>query len=151
MDKKIACCLFLVFVMTILSGCLNDKQPKVCLGAVCLKVEIAQTSQELERGLQYRSTMPRDEGMLFIFPQDVEAAFWMKNTLLPLDIIWLNEAQRVVYIQKNAPPCLQENCPTYGPKEPIRYVLEANAGFADASDIQIGQDAKFFLVDKKSK
>ncbi|MFA6378763.1 MAG: DUF192 domain-containing protein [Candidatus Omnitrophota bacterium] len=150
MNKKILFYALFVFMMSaMVSGCLSDKQPKVCLGSACLKVEIAQTNEELQRGLQYRETMPRDEGMLFIFPQDVEAGFWMKNTLLPLDMIWLSEAKSVVYIQKNAPPCLQEECPVYGPKESVRYVLEANAGFADANDIQIGQEAKVFLVEKE--
>lgn len=143
--------LFALTITIAASGCLSDKQPKVCFGPSCLKVAIAQTDQELERGLQYRQTMPRDEGMLFVFPQNVEAGFWMKNTLLPLDMIWFNEFKRIVYIEKNAPPCLQETCPVYGPKEPIRYVLEANAGFADATDLTIGQEARFSLVEKKAK
>lgn len=145
------CVLFVLFVTIFITGCLGDKQPKVCFETTCLKVEIAQTNAELERGLQYRQSMPRDEGMLFVFPQNVEAGFWMKNTLLPLDMIWLNESRRIVYIEKNAPPCLQEKCPVYGPKESIRYVLETNAGFADATNLQVGQEAKFLLVDKKTK
>ncbi len=152
MDKRVTLYIVAIFVVAMFAGgCLGDKQPKVCFDATCLKVEIAQTNAELERGLQYRQSMPRDEGMLFVFPQNVEAGFWMKNTLLPLDMIWINESQHVIHIEKNAPPCLQEKCPTYGPKDPIRYVLETNAGFADATNLQIGQEVKFFLVDKKAK
>jgi len=152
MQRKYFFYMALIFMAgVVISGCLSDKQPKVCFGTACLKVEVAQSNSELERGLQYRETMPRDEGMLFVFPQDVQAGFWMKNTLLPLDMIWLNEGKKVVYIEKNAPPCLQENCPVYGPQETIRYVVEANAGFADANNIQVGQDATVFLVNKKSK
>ncbi len=152
MLKKYYQYIFFVFVLGVVaSGCLSDQQAKVCFGPDCLKVEIARTSQELERGLQYRERMSRDEGMLFVFPQDVEAGFWMKNTLLPLDMIWLNQDKRVVYLEKNVPPCFQDDCPVYGPKEPIRYVVEANAGFADAKNIQVGQEVKFVFVDKKEK
>ena len=149
MQKKMLYSLSVIFVLGMFAGCLSDRQPKACFGDICLKVELARTSQELERGLQYRSSLPRDAGMLFIFPQDVQASFWMKNTLLPLDMIWLDQDAKVVYIQKNAPPCLSENCPVYGPSRPVRYVLEANAGFADAHDIQVGQEAKIFLEEKK--
>jgi hypothetical protein len=112
-------------------------------------VQIAQTNEELERGLQYRDSMPKDEGMLFIFPQNVQAMFWMKNTLFPLDIIWINEDKKIVHIEKNVPPCLQEICPTYGPTEPVLYVLEVNAGFANANNISVGNQAVFSSVVKK--
>lgn len=128
-------------------GC--DKQPRVCFQSSCLKVEVAQSPSELERGLQYRQSLAKDMGMLFIFPQNVEAAFWMKNTLIPLDMFWLDQDKKVIYIEKNAAPCLQEHCPTYGPREVARYVLEANAGFADAYNINIGDTATFSLVEIK--
>ncbi len=136
-----------IFFIGFLFSC--DKQPRVCFRSSCLKVEIAQSASELERGLQYRRSLDKDAGMLFIFPQNVEAAFWMKNTLIPLDMFWLDQDKKVVYIEKSAAPCLQEQCPTYGPKEMVRYVLEANAGFADAYNINIGDTATFSLVEIK--
>lgn len=139
--------IFMILTMGSILGC--DKQPKVCFQSTCLRVELAQLPSELERGLQYRDSMAKDAGMLFIFPQSVEAAFWMKNTLIPLDMIWLGQDKRVIYIEKNAAPCLQAECPTYGPKEAALYVLEANAGFADALDIKIGDVATFSFVDRK--
>ncbi|MCX5680982.1 MAG: DUF192 domain-containing protein, partial [Candidatus Omnitrophica bacterium] len=93
--------------------------------------------------------MPKEEGMFFVFPQNVQATFWMKNTLFPLDIIWIDEHKKVVYIEKNVPPCLQEKCPTYGPVQPVLYVLEVNAGFADANNVHVGNQAIFSLVAKK--
>lgn len=128
-------------------GC--NKEPRVFLGTASVRVEVAQTQTELARGLQYRSSLAKDSGMLFIFPQNVEAMFWMKNTLIPLDIIWLDENKKIVHIEKNVPPCLQEQCPVYGPSEQVVYVLEVNAGFADANDIAVGDYATFSFVEKK--
>ena len=151
MSRKI-CFYTLVFLLTLsVTGCLIDQEPRVILGTASIKVQIAKTDKELEQGLQYRDSLPKDQGMLFVFPQDVQANFWMKNTLIPLDIIWITENKKVVHIEKNVPPCLQEQCPTYGPTDFVRYVLEANAGFADANDIVVGNQAAFSMVEKKTK
>ncbi len=142
--------IFMVLICLVLfcaSGCRKDKDPEVCFGQRCVSVEIAQTSEELSQGLQYRDSLERNHGMLFIFPQLVQAKFWMKNTLIPLDMIWLDENRRVIYIKKNAAPCLNKECPSYGPDNFVRYVLEVNAGYTDAYDINVYDDANIMVTD----
>lgn len=135
------------FVLGLCLGC--DKQPKVCFQSTCVAVELAQLPSELERGLQYRESLAKNAGMLFIFSDNVEAAFWMKNTLIPLDMIWIDQDQKIVHVEKNAAPCLQAECPTYGGQKTARYVLEVNAGFADANNLNVGDRATFSLIDRK--
>ena len=131
-----------------MSGCFGPNAPQVCFDEVCLDVELALTDAQQTQGLQYRESLKRDKGMLFVFGEPSQVAFWMKNTLISLDIIWLDQRKKIIYIEKNTPPCLQEKCPTYGPAESCRYVLEANAGWADANDISIGDRAEFNVMDK---
>ena len=82
--------LFLI-VLIGLASC--QKASQVCFKDHCVHVEIAQTDQETRRGLQQRSHLPDHHGMLFVFPRNGTYAFWMKDTQIPLDIIWLSEAK----------------------------------------------------------
>ena len=82
--------------------------------------------------------------MLFIFPKTGMYGFWMKDTLIPLDIIWMDDNQTVVYIEKNAAPCLKDPCPSYGSSYPSRYVLEINSGVALEKHINPGDRAVFY-------
>jgi len=132
----------------LLAGCFGPNAPQVCFDETCVEVELALTDAQQAKGLQYRESLEMNKGMLFVFGEPSQVKFWMKNTLIPLDIIWLDQRKRIVYIQKNTPPCLQEICPTYGPDENCRYVLEANAGWANANDIGIGDRAEFRAMDK---
>ncbi len=68
-----------------------------------LQIEVARTPEERARGLMFRPSMPPDAGMLFVFEEDVQAAFWMKNTLIPLDMIWLDRDARIVWIAESVP------------------------------------------------
>ncbi len=145
MKRSIIFGLFLICFTFV--GC-QQKQSQACFDSKCVSIELAQTSEELSQGLQYRKSLDKDVGMLFIFDQPAEAKFWMKNTLIPLDIIWLNNAGEVIYIEKSAPPCLSESCPTYGSSQPARYVLEVNAGFADVYDINVGDGAQILIQPK---
>ena len=91
---------------------------------VILNTEVAETKDELRNGLMFREKLPKDTGMIFIFGMSYTYAFWMKNMLIPLDIIWVNENMEIVDITKEAPPCITEKCPTYSPKYPAKYVIE---------------------------
>ena len=73
----------------------------ICFKEYCFSVELATTDQERARGLMYREAVNNNSGMLFIFNQPDRHSFWMKNTLIPLDIIWLNDNKQVVFINKN--------------------------------------------------
>ena len=79
----------------------------------------------------YRTELDEDKGMLFIFDTVGIYPFWMKNTLIPLDIVRLNETYKVVYIQHDTTPCEADPCASYNPVAPSKYVLELNGGVTE--------------------
>jgi uncharacterized membrane protein (UPF0127 family) len=112
--------------------------PSVCFQNTCFRVELADTDAKRTKGLMDRSVLPQDQGMLFVFDRDEKYSFWMKNTLIPLDIIWIGQNHRVVFISENTLPCKIENCPSVAPPEPARFVLELNAGTAQKIGLKTG-------------
>jgi uncharacterized protein len=106
-------------------------------GAV-YRVELATDPEAQAQGLMYRENLPDRTGMLFIFPEVSPHHFWMKNTMIPLDMIWMDESGKVVFVSENTPPCKADPCPTYGPDQPVRYVLEIGGGKAAAENVQVG-------------
>ena len=104
-------------------------------GVQRFQVEIADNNAEREQGLMYRRSMPADHGMLFDFNPPQQVSFWMHNTFLPLDIIFIGEDGRILNIAANATPFSNDNIPSTGP---VRGVLELNAGRAAALDILPG-------------
>ena len=126
--------------------------PKLAEGAVRLetprgpwvvRVEIAANDADRARGLMFRRDLPHDRGMLFVFPTSEEHAFWMHNTLIGLDLIFLGEDRRVVGVVASAAP--QTDTPrTVG--KPSRYVLEVSAGEAAAHAVGPGVAAAFIDV-----
>jgi len=122
----------------ILIGCIGQKQNEVCFREHCFLVELAKTPEERQRGLMFRKQLGLDRGMLFIFSEEEPYAFWMKNTYLSLDIIWLNKDKEIVFIKEKAKPCLAEACPLIEPNQPALYVLELNAGLVKNTKMKIG-------------
>ena len=108
-------------------------------------VEIAAEGPSRARGLMAREHLAADRGMLFIFPEQRPLAFWMKNTLIPLDIIYLDSAFRVVDMALQARPCTVPRCPTYPSRAPAQYALEINAGLARRHGLKIGDVIEVFL------
>ncbi len=106
-------------------------------------LELAVTPQEVTDGLMYRPSMPEQRGMLFIFDVDRYPAFWMKNTLISLDLVFLDSSGAVVDIAAGVPPCALDPCPTYSPKNPTRAVLEIVAGVAAAHGVEPGATIMF--------
>lgn len=106
-------------------------------------LELALTDQEKANGLMFRDKLAADRGMLFLFDRDDTYAFWMKNTLIPLDIVWFDAAGRVVDVRPGADPCHAEPCPKYPNRQPARAVLLVNAGFAAAHGLKLGAAATF--------
>jgi hypothetical protein len=90
-------------------------------------VEIADSPEERAKGLMYRQELPEDSGMLFIFEQEDLQSFWMKNTLIPLDIIFINKDLTIVDTLP-AQPCTQGPCPSYASEQKALYILETNQG-----------------------
>ena len=106
------------------------QHPTACFESRCWQVEIASDGPTQQRGLMWRTFLDEEAWMLFVFQQLWSRQFWMKDTLIPLDMIRLDDSWVVVYIEVDVPPCApsQDICPTYGPTEKIaRYVLEINA------------------------
>lgn len=101
-------------------------------------VEIADTREKQALGLMYRDSLPEDHGMLFIFRDDAPRSFWMKNTRIPLDIMYFSARLELVSVAENARPCRVERCPVYPSDGPAKYVLELNAGMASALGLVAG-------------
>ena len=104
--------------------------PSVELGGKTFSVEIADTREKQALGLMFRDSMPADEGMIFLFPNEAPRSFWMKNCRIPLDIMYFDKELKMVSISANTPPCRTERCPSYPSTGPAMYVLELNAGVA---------------------
>ncbi len=105
-----------------------------------IDIEIAETDEERARGLMDRKSMLDSQGMLFIFSAPEEQSFWMKNTYISLDIIYIDEHQEIVSIQKYATPLSEESLPSF---KKAQYVVEVNAGFADKNKIKYGDKISF--------
>lgn len=110
------------------------------------EVEVAETESQRNRGLMYRESLSKNNGMLFIFNKIGIYPFWMKNTLIPLDMIWINENKKVVYIAENVQPCsnsVEAICKSIIPIAVAKYVLEINSGLVKTLGIKIGDEVKF--------
>jgi uncharacterized membrane protein (UPF0127 family) len=105
---------------------------------VAFSVQIAQTYDERMIGLMFRKEMPEKEGMVFLFEKEQPLSFWMKNTLIPLDIIFADKNWKIVSIQKSAQPCKADPCMLYPSSQNAQYVLEINAGLSDKLGIRVG-------------
>ncbi len=105
---------------------------------IMVNVEVADTPQKQSQGLMYRENLKLDHGMLFIFDDESILSFWMKDTLIPLDMIFVDKTFRIINVVDNALPCNIEPCPDYSSEKPAKYVIEVNAGFAKTNDIEAG-------------
>ena len=105
-----------------------------------LDIEIANDDYQIQTGLMYRSSMATQQGMLFMFNDSDIRYFYMKNTLIPLDIIYINKNKEIVSIQKNAKPLDETTLPSEGP---AMYVLEINGGLSDQWELQKGDSIIF--------
>ena len=100
-----------------------------------IDIQIANTEFDRELGLMFRKSMKENQGMLFIFPVDTIQTFWMRNTYIPLDMVFINSQKTIVSISKNTKVLSDQ---TYASKGPAQYVLEVNAGYCDKFNINPG-------------
>jgi len=123
--------LFVGILYYIVSNTLHEKNivPQICTNKTCFTVEIARTPDEQHLWLMNRESMSENHGMIFVFPKSDFHDFWMKNTLLPLDMIRMDAQGKVVRIL-TAQPCTVDPCMIYKPEVFANYVLEINAGIA---------------------
>ncbi len=111
-----------------------------------IQVEVASTKQEREIGLMNRKKLPNKTGMLFVFDKSELVHFWMKNTLIPLDMIFIDENYKIEYIVQNVQPCFKTNsnlCERISSVSKIRYVVELPAGSTQKYNIQIKDTVQF--------
>ncbi len=116
-----------------------------------VNAEIAETPSETQRGLMFRISLPEDSGMLFVFDRDQPLTFWMMNTSIPLDGIFVSSLLRVVSIAEDLKPCPPSDCrnPQYfSSATPAMYVLEVNAGFSRKNGITVGTQV---LIERHSE
>lgn len=111
-------------------------------------LEIAQSDAERARGLMFRTSLPENGGMIFIFEDPGQHAFWMKNTLISLDLLWLDRSGRVVWIAEHVPPCKADPCPNYPPGAEASYVVEVNAGFVKKHGVKVGDKLELHNLPK---
>lgn len=124
-----------------LSGCASADGRWVEIGGQRYQVEIADDDAERARGLMFRDVLADGNGMLFIHDREEPQAYWMKNTRIPLDILYFDDERRLVAQRRNTPPCSAgDACPSYPSDVPARYVLELNAGEADRLKLQDGAE-----------
>ena len=120
-----------ILAIIILTSCQDRKSNRfttvVLPNGRTIRAELAITDKERTRGAMFRESILPDQGMLFVFDREDHHLFWMKNTPISLDILWLDRGRRVVHIEASVPPCKEDPCPLYRPKAPALYVLELKA------------------------
>ncbi len=105
-----------------------------------IDIEIADTEPKTIQGLMYRKSMDENRGMLFIFPKAEEHSFWMKNTFISLDILFVDINKKIIKIHRNTTPLSTKSLPSEGP---VIYVVEVNAGYSDKYGISEGDMINF--------
>ena len=131
-------------LLLLLSACASARAPWVELGGERFMIEIADDDDERARGLMFRDVLEPGHGMLFIHDRQEPQAYWMKNTRIPLDILYFDDARRLVSQQRDVPPCSAgDRCPPYPSRAPARYVLELNAGEAARLQLEDGAELRF--------
>ena len=143
---------FALFASCLVSGCAGASQPWVEVGGHRYAVEISDDDAERARGLMFRDAMADGHGMLFIHDAEEPQAYWMKNTKIPLDILYFNSERKLVAQQRDVPTCsLGDACPSYPSDAPARYVLELNAGEAARLGLKDGAEMRFSPAIKPAK
>jgi len=119
----------------------ESRKTEVCFDGGCIDAEIARTPDQRATGLMFQKSLPKDSGMLFVFDAEGVYPFWMKNTLIPLDILWIDSDSRIVFIARDAQPCTT-TCQNIEPGVAAKYVLEINAGISEAKGIKVGDSVR---------
>ena len=131
-------CILMLILLIFLYGCSSnfveiDNGDEI----IKIKVEIAADDEERANGLMFREKLGKNKGMLFVYSNSEVRTFWMKNTLIPLDIIFISSELEIINIEE-ALPCLEDPCKVYSSKEEVKYVLEVNKGFTKWKNINVG-------------
>ncbi len=121
-----------------------DSGPRVIFpDGYAVNVEVVADDETRAQGLMFRDSLAQDRGMIFFFPEPGEYPFWMKNTLIPLDMIWIDDQRRIAHVEHSVPPCKADPCPSYPPNARARYILEVAAGVAAKHNLKAGDTLRF--------
>lgn len=155
---------FLVALLALAAACGGSPQPpaaptptetptpaaqrvEVRIGDLTVQAELALTQEQRSQGLSGRPSLPREGGMLFVFPQEGQPGFWMRGMRFPLDLVWISRDGRVVDLTEDAnpvdPALPDDQVPRYRPDQPVLSVLEVNAGVIREAGIQVGDTVTF--------
>ncbi len=111
-----------------------------------METEVASTPEKLLFGLAFREGLPADTGMLYIFESTGLHRVQTRQFPIAVDMLWIDESHHVVHLLEQVPPCAQDPCPHYGPPpEPVRYLIETEAGYVRRAGIATGMELKFTL------
>lgn len=149
MCRPILAALLAILLAALAVGCSGAPSDRieVRIGRLVVQAELARTAEERAQGLSGRDSLPEDAGMLFVFPDDMQSAFWMKGMRFPLDFIWISRDLRVVAVTENVPPpapgAWDDELPRYISSAPVLYTLEVNAGAIRQSGVRVGDTVTF--------
>ena len=138
-----------LFTSVALNSCSESKNTVDAIGVrmvqfpngTRIRAEAVATEADLQKGLMFRESLAADAGMLFTHPDEGVYPYWMYQTKIPLDIIWMDRDHRIVEVSLATPPCaskIPKDCPSYGGNMPSRYVLEVSAGTVAKNGLQVG-------------
>ncbi len=144
LHKKFIVIIFLMYSLWALNSCKNEMRGSVHFkdGAVVF-LEVAANKSAQDKGLMNRRSLPADRGMVFVFRPARKVIFWMKDTLIPLDIIFINNG-KIIKIVENTTP--NETRILYPSETPITEAIEVNAGFAQQHNLKTGDKVKFYNI-----
>lgn len=142
MSDRVARLLAAMVLFLLTAGCQADG-PWVEVAGARYQVEIAADDATRARGLMFVDSMPDDEGMLFIWRTSEPRSMWMRNTRIPLDILFIGADRTIVAWSLDTPPCRTRRCPSYPSGVPAKYVLELNGGQIEALGAAIGDPVVF--------
>ncbi|MEE9337042.1 MAG: DUF192 domain-containing protein [Methylococcaceae bacterium] len=108
-------------------------------------VEVASTKRQRNIGLMFRKNLAHNNGMLFIFEQEERQRVWMKDTLIPLDVVFISAKEKIVSIIKDLQPCMPPPCRIFISPKQAKYMLEIMAGTVQKKEIKIGQQLSLDL------
>lgn len=149
--KKIVTLVLLVMLLVSVSLFLGGpKESEIIIvefpNGKTMETEVASTPEKLLFGLAFREGLPAGTGMLYIFESTGLHRVQTRQFRIPVDMVWVDESHHVVHLLEQVPPCAQDPCPLYGPPpEPVRYLIEAEAGYVRREGITTGMELKFTL------
>ena len=136
--------LLLLITVFVCSSC-TAQDPYVVLKGHRFTVELAETTDKQALGMMFRDRLADDHGMLFLFPVESRRSFWMKNTRIPLDILYFDADRQLLNVAENARPCRSRSCPGYRSAGPAKYVLELNGGKAAELGVRPGDELELHI------